>query len=472
MKSSSQKSISMYEIRLSEFYVLLTNYCYFFPSRFSSQEYCKFRSVCLAEVALALAESGKIGALNLLFKRHPYSISPRILDILSSIPETVPVQSYGQLLPGRSPPNIIALRDGDWVECEKMVSFINKLPNSYRKSDQFLTEIMLKHSKGLVWPSVAELSDWYKNRAREIDNLSGQLDNCLSLVEFACRKGIMELQQFLEDISYLHQLIYSDGSDQDFIMSLVTWEQLPDYEKFKMMLKGVKEDMVVQRLQERAIPFMQNRDFAETLGSQNQVIEDQFFAHCAYEESFLVRWLKEIAAENQLDICLSVIENGCGDSPVDGLFKDERETTETALQCIYLCTRTDQWNMMASILSKLPRNKLSGNSSEAGTDFSPRHGMRSFGTPKFSDMTNQIGKLQVLANSAGLHKGVSVSENSGGCTNQFDADLINDNLEKRIKVAEGHVEVGRLLAYYQVLIFVVSSHVIFSVSFIGMFICT
>ncbi|XP_008807443.2 MAG2-interacting protein 2 isoform X1 [Phoenix dactylifera] len=440
----------MFRLQLLQYRDRLETFVGINMGRFSSQEYCKFRSVPLTEVALALAESGKIGALNLLFKRHPYSIFPRNLDILSSIPETVPVQSYGQLLPGRSPPSIIVLRDGDWVECEKMVSFINKLPNGSEKSDQFLTEIILKHSKGLVWPSVAELSDWYKNRAREIDNLSGQLDNCLSLVEFACRKGIVELQQYLEDISYLHHLIYSDGSDQDFIMSLVTWEQLPDYEKFKMMLKGVKEDMVMQILQERAIPFMQNRDFAECLGSQIQVKEDQYFAHCAYEESFLVRWLKEIAAENRLDICLAVIENGCGDSPVDGLFRDERETIETALQCIYLCTLTDQWNMMTSILSKLPRNKLRENSSEAGTDFTPRHGMGSFGTPKFSNTTNQLGKSQLLSKSASLHKGVSVSENSGGCANQLDSDLINDNLEKRIKVAEGHVEVGRLLAYYQV----------------------
>ncbi|XP_073099912.1 MAG2-interacting protein 2 [Elaeis guineensis] len=440
----------MFRLQLLQYRDRLETFVGINMGRFSSQEYCKFRSVHLAEVALALAETGRIGALNLLFKRHPYSISPRILDILSSIPETVPVQSYGQLLPGRSPPSIIVLRDGDWVECEKMVSFINKLPSGSEKSDQFLTEIMLKHSQGLVWPSVAELSDWYRNRAREIDNLSGQLENCLSLAEFACHKGIVELQQFLEDISYLHQLIYSDGLDQDFIMSLIMWEQLPDYEKFKMMLKGVKEDMVVQRLQERAIPFMQNRDFAETLGSQNQVKEDHSFVHCAYEESFLVRWLKEIAAENRLDICLSVIENGCGELPVDGLFKDERETIETALQCIYLCTLMDQWNMMASILSKLPRNKLSENSSEAGTNFTPRHGTRSLGVTKFSDMTNQLGKLQVLSNSASLHNGVFVSEDSGRCTNQLDADLINDNLEKRIKVAEGHVEVGRLLAYYQV----------------------
>lgn len=440
----------MFRLQLLQYRDRLETFVGINMGRFSSQEYCKFRSVPLSEVAIALAESGKIGALNLLFKRHPYSISPRILDILSSIPETVPVQSYSQLLPGRSPPGTIALRDGDWVECEKMASFINKLPNISERSDQIRTEIILKHSMGFVWPSVAELSDWYKNRAMEIDNLSGQLDNCLYLVDFACRKGIMELQQFLEDISYLHQLIYSDGSDEDFIMSLVTWEQLLDYEKFKMMLKGVKEDMVVQRLQERAIPFMQNRGYAKPLCSQTKEKEDQCVAHFAYGASFLVGWLKEIAVENRLDICLAVIENGCGDSPVDGLFKDERETIETALQCIYLCTLTDQWNMMASILSKLPRNKLREKSSEAVIDFTPRHGTRGFGTPKYSSITNQLGKSEILSHSESLHDGESVSENSRGHTNELDADLINDNLERRIKVAEGHVEVGRLLAYYQV----------------------
>ncbi|XP_059628990.1 MAG2-interacting protein 2 [Cornus florida] len=357
--------------------------------RFSVQEYSKFRVIPINEAAVALAETGKIGALNLLFKRHPYSLTPFMLDILAAIPETVPVQTYGQLLPGHSPPSSIALREKDWVECEKMMAFIDRLPVEHEGRVQIRTEPIVNQCLGNLWPSTLELSRWYKKRATDIDSLSGQLENCLSLVDIACCKGICELQQFHEDISYLHQLIYSDVGDDamNFTMSLVEWEKLSDYEKFKMMLNGVKEENVVERLCNKAIPFVQKRFHMMTPRSDDEVLDD----HSTVDkkaDSFLVRWLKEIALENKLDICLMVIEEGFKDLPNENIFRDEAEVVDCALQCIYLCSVTDRWSTMSSILSKLPQLR--------------------------------------------------------------DSDVCTKGLEKRLKMAEGHIEAGRLLAFYQV----------------------
>ena len=133
-------------------------------------------------------------------------------------------------------------------------------------------------------------------------------------------------------------------------MSLVAWEQLADYDKFKLMLMGVKEDTVVGRLQEKAIPFMQNRSCTTASVSEN----------FSQNDSFLVRWLKEISEGNKLDIFLMVIEEGC--LQIDGIFKDVAEVLEVTLQCIYLCSLTDRWNSMASVLSKLPQLTLKGKS--------------------------------------------------------------------------------------------------------------
>lgn len=322
--------------------------------RFSVQEYSKFRVMPIHEAAIALAESGKIGALNLLFKRHPYSLTPFMLEILSAIPETVPVQTYGQLLPGRSPPSVVAVRNDDWVECEKMIHFINESVNSHDISIQVKTEPIVKQSHGFSWPSSDELSKWYKERARTMDSLSGQLDNCLSLLDFAKRKALSELQQFHQDVLYLYQIIYSDDNDGEicFNMSIVSWEQLTDYDKFKIMLKGVKEENVAEKLHNKAIPFMHERFIKVSL------IEDVNLCDSANqnkEESFLVRWLKEIALENKLDICLVVIEEGCRDFQTNVYFKNEAEAVDCALQCIYLSTVTDKWGIMAAILSKLPQ---------------------------------------------------------------------------------------------------------------------
>ncbi|CBI23051.3 unnamed protein product, partial [Vitis vinifera] len=380
--------------------------------------------------------------------RHPYTLTPSMLEILAAVPETIPVQTYGQLLPGRSPPTSFALREEDWVECEKMVSFINRLPEDKDSSVRIRTEPIVRQILGFSWPSADELSSWYKNRARDIDTFSGQLDNCLCLIDFACRKGIGELQQFYEDITYLHQLIYSDGSDSEinFTMNLCAWEQLSDYEKFKMMLKGVKEENVVERLRDKAIPFMQNNSI--------------FSVDYKKAESFLVRWLKEVALENKLDICLMVIEEGCKDFESTGIFKDEVEAAYCALQCLYLCTVTDRWSTMSAILSKLPhvQGKLCCKFVNLETMFFFLLYCKvatvcsvCYGDPLFKYISNQI-------NITILGTGFCLLEHNGEYLCLTDTEKYFKGLEQRLKLAEGHIEAGRLLAYYQGLYGIFYSH--------------
>jgi hypothetical protein len=341
--------------------------------RYSVQDYRKFRSNPINQAAISLAESGRIGALNLLFKRHPYSLVSFMLQILAAIPETVPVETYAHLLPGKSPPTSMAVREEDWVECEKMVKFINNLPENGKNDSLIQTEPIVRRCLGYNWPSSEELAAWYKSRARDIDSTTGLLDNCICLIDIACRKGISELEQFHEDLSYLHQIIYSDeiGGEICFSLSLAGWEHLSDYEKFKIMLEGVKADTVVRRLHEKAIPFMQKR----FLGTNNQNVE-----------SFLVKWLKEMAAKSDMDLCSKVIDEGCIDLYTVCFFKDDVEAVDCALQCLYLCKVTDKWNVMATMLSKLPK----------------------------------------------------INDKAG------------EDIQRRLKRAEGHIEAGRLLEFYQV----------------------
>ncbi|XP_039007396.1 MAG2-interacting protein 2-like [Hibiscus syriacus] len=391
---NNQEGLEIWDFRLARLQLLqfsdrLETFIGINMGRFSVWEYSKFRVMPMNEAAIALAESGKIGALNLLFKRHPYSLAPFMLDILAAIPETIPVQMYVQLLPGRSPP-IFFTREEDWVECDKMVCFINKLPVNHDIGNQIRTEPIVKRLLGSFWHSTDELAVWYKQRARDIDSYSGLLENCRYLVSFAFQKGIYELKQFHEDISYLHQLVYATENDAEIStsMSLVAWEQLSDYEKFKTMLNGCKEENVVESLRNKAIPFMQKRSRRVSLATQQQIADGHSLVDQTKSESFLVRWLKEISFVNKLDVCLMVIEEGCRGLQSNCFFKDEVEVVDCALQCLYLFTVTDRWSTMAEILSKLPKKQ--------------------------------------------------------------DSKISIGNLDRRCKVAEGHIEAGSILAFYQV----------------------
>uniref|UniRef100_A0A0A0M3A9 Sec39 domain-containing protein n=1 Tax=Cucumis sativus TaxID=3659 RepID=A0A0A0M3A9_CUCSA len=355
LESNEIWSFRLARLRLLQFKDRLETYLGINMGRFSVQEYSSFRMKPIKEAAINLAKNGKIGALNLLFKRHTYSMSPFLLEILSAIPETVPVQTYLQLLPGRSPPTSIAVREEDWVECQKMLNFIMKLPENHELSSQIKTEPIVKKYRGLIWPSISELAMWFMKRARDIDTLSGQLDNCLCLLDYANQKGIHELQEFYVDVSYLHQLIYSEGSDENICINLVSWEQLSSYEKFKLMLKGTNEESVIRRLVEKAVPFMRKRSADMTSVTKGQQEESDFLENLDMTESFLVKWMKELASENKLEICLLVVDEGCRDFETSEFFRNEGEAVDCALQCIYLSTVTDRWSTMADILSKLPQ---------------------------------------------------------------------------------------------------------------------
>lgn len=322
--------------------------------RFSALEYKNFRSMPSYQAAITLAETGKIGALNLLFKRHPCSLSSSMLEVLSAIPETISVESYSQLLPGRSPPGIISLRSKDWVECKMMVSFLKNHPQNQEVALQFYTEQILHDLLDFSWPSVNDLLELYRKRAIEIDTLSGQLDNGLNLIQFGCSKGLHELKFFKDDISYLHQLIYCDRLDVKAVnLSISEWEQLSDYQKFKLMLGGIVEDDLVDRLNRLAIPFMQSR--CETWCTDNQADNGRHHINPEAPESFLVKWLKEITAHNGLELCSMVIEEGCRDVKNKGFFRDENEAVDCAIQCIYRCTSLDSWNKISAIIPKLPQ---------------------------------------------------------------------------------------------------------------------
>ncbi|KAI5396631.1 hypothetical protein KIW84_062729 [Lathyrus oleraceus] len=79
--------------------------------------------------------------------------------LVTSIPKTVPVQIYGQLLPGRSFPSCVAVRQDDWFECKKAVDFINTPVKNHRIQIQVKTEPLVKHFVGLLWSSIDELSE-------------------------------------------------------------------------------------------------------------------------------------------------------------------------------------------------------------------------------------------------------------------------------------------------------------------------
>lgn len=199
------------------------------------------------DVAARLAESGKTGAVILLYKRHVYSLTPFLFTILDAFSETLSPHNYAQLLPTLKPftPYIIG-REKDWVEQEGIIEVIKKYDVVHDEAPAVhlhsSTEHVVNAHIGFVWPSETDIAEWYCKRASVIDRVSGQLENALTLLDLSKQKRVSSLVSSLEnlweDLSSLHLLTYSssEGNEGTEInLSLENWQQLTDYEKFQAM---------------------------------------------------------------------------------------------------------------------------------------------------------------------------------------------------------------------------------------------
>ncbi|KAM7251056.1 hypothetical protein ACFE04_022939 [Oxalis oulophora] len=172
--------------------------------------------------------------------------------------------------------------------------------------------------------------------------------------------------------------MYSDENDGTCVnMNLIAWEQLSEYEKFRTMLKSVKDE--TSKLQEKTIiPFMKNRK----------------------DETLLVRWLKGITLESKIDICLLVIEEDKWRTMIDIHSYTHARKDETLLvRWLKGITLENKWSTMIDIIKASPKASL-------------------------------FDRCQII----------KTGNNA-------------EDLEKRLKKVEAHIEAARLLAFYQFTLF-------------------
>ncbi|KAH7288226.1 hypothetical protein KP509_31G017900 [Ceratopteris richardii] len=418
-------------LRLLQYSDRLETYLGLSMGRYISKDFEVFRTSTLADVSVKLAELGKIGALSLLYKRHAYSLSMSLFIILDALPETLSPQQYAHILPSSNPstPQIVG-REIDWVEKEILIDILMKY-NTETNDDSPVhlidsTEHMIKLHIGFVYPSEAEIVEWYKRRASTMDEVSGQLENALTLIDLGKHnKGILGLEDLWDDLSSLHWVTYNNSEtdeNEDNSWSLEGWQQLTDYAKFQAMLNGASESSVIDRLTEKAIPFM-NQKMSRTLDYQDK------------ELSFIVKWMKELASKNHLNICAVVLTEACKEINSSRLFKSDVECINTALDCIYACSAVDQWDTMERILAHISRSctQLQSNRSED----------QSSGLKQSGKSTPRVVPFSMYSKSTD-----NTSKSNAGVGSM--EEKVYATLGRRIHKAMGHVDAGRMLFNYQV----------------------
>ena len=66
--------------------------------KYDQEGYEAFKDAVLSSVAAELAAAGRLSSLDHLLQLHLYTLMPSLLEVLASLPETMPVAEYRHLL--------------------------------------------------------------------------------------------------------------------------------------------------------------------------------------------------------------------------------------------------------------------------------------------------------------------------------------------------------------------------------------
>ncbi|KAL3201602.1 hypothetical protein MRX96_012629 [Rhipicephalus microplus] len=155
------------------------------PEKFDAEFFESFRCQPPLEAALSFAQEGNAPAVSTLFTYAGVATLPHWLTVMSNFPETLPPSHYSTCLPKariteQGTREVISwdtqdLREKDW--CEEMIQEAPMVAvwNAYDKD--FYDDNPLLQKWWTEEPTCEMLTQWYSERAHEIEEMTSLVDN-------------------------------------------------------------------------------------------------------------------------------------------------------------------------------------------------------------------------------------------------------------------------------------------------------
>ncbi|CAG8485907.1 15887_t:CDS:2 [Acaulospora colombiana] len=248
-----------------------------------ADDYAVFRDINIAAQAIDFAADEFFVGLHILFTRHGNETLPYRFTILEQIPETADPNAYESFLPsvGSTEENVMReclwheqpWREIDWVENPIIKQRI--LPDD--EESEFGIPL-----KVVQYPAPSSvITQWYIDRAHEIDAASGQVDSALTLIRHGIKKNVKGLETLEEDLRMLSNLIYECYPSSNFgdtHMTLKKFEALTESKMVEAFLCKTNEKRIVNDVKQYVLPFLkllparrvrQNIDTTKESAAQN-----------------------------------------------------------------------------------------------------------------------------------------------------------------------------------------------------------
>ncbi|KAH8040612.1 hypothetical protein HPB51_011927 [Rhipicephalus microplus] len=317
------------------------------PEKFDAEFFESFRCQPPLEAALSFAQEGNAPAVSTLFTYAGVATLPHWLTVMSNFPETLPPSHYSTCLPKariteQGTREVISwdtqdLREKDW--CEEMIQEAPMVAvwNAYDKD--FYDDNPLLQKWWTEEPTCEMLTQWYSERAHEIEEMTSLVDNALELVKIGCLNNVEGLGKLYGDLLTLETLVYECRISQP--LTLTQLEQMSDGEKIRILMSMANKKYVLC-FRDWLLPFL-NRCEQASPGSRRRLLGE---------------FLSETAKED-LAPCVQIFENSDLEDP-ERILQDAHELAELALSCIRSCQRDDQLDYIERIIKCVPQRGASG----------------------------------------------------------------------------------------------------------------
>ncbi|XP_067400847.1 NBAS subunit of NRZ tethering complex isoform X2 [Emydura macquarii macquarii] len=309
---------------------------------YDAEFFRKFRNQNIVLSARTYARESNVRALEILFTYHGSDLLPHRLAILSNFPETTSPHEYSFLLPEACfrqdvlmilPWNERKHREEDWCENPQCKMIFQPI---LQDEEEFLYEAqpeLLKYRTTNL--SIDLVSDWYWNRAQEIENYAMQVDCALSLVRLGMERNIPGLQVLCDNLVTLEMLIYETGCD--ITLTLKDLQAMKDIEKLRLLMMNSSDERYVRNVYQWMVPFL-HRCENQSPGLANTLFNE-----------YLVTLAKE-----DLKFPLKIFQNSKPDCQ-QKIIHDQDQLMSMAMECIYNCEQDDQLSLCYDILECLPQ---------------------------------------------------------------------------------------------------------------------
>ncbi|KXZ45400.1 hypothetical protein GPECTOR_55g306 [Gonium pectorale] len=363
----------------------------FDPSAFSS-----FRDLPLLSAAASWAALGAVGPLTALGRAYPAGLSgPPLLAVLGRLPESLKPRAYASLLPradaedaatrAAAPP-----RSPDWVEDPTLLALLARdLPAATAAAasaraaaraadtaaasaahaepgssglgseldrdlavelDPEATDAALRCLAPRPRLSAAAVSDWFAERALELDEGAGQLQSSLALLELGWERGarsarVAELLAAARALAGLVGTAQPRGrpqaassasavSERPWRLRLRDFCDLPLRDQLRLLLAGGREETLEDDLEGRVLPFVRG------LGSRPGDLAPVLAGLLADETARRPRWAAALVAAEAGRL---------------RLFGSAAELAQAVHDAVLSCPHTDEWSDLTAAVEAAQR---------------------------------------------------------------------------------------------------------------------